>query len=129
MKLHVKDITAMRQRPAVARASNLATGARLGAMLLKFTISEYYHAVLRGRKGLAGTKLGLDKDLTLHSKHTSQRCGRYSRRPKQRESPPFGTQPSSSSMALRFAYPLLSKGMRTRETYAWYYGTCTGWCK
>ncbi|CAK9229168.1 unnamed protein product [Sphagnum troendelagicum] len=34
-------------------------------MLLKFVTSEDHQAALRGRKGLAGTKLGMDKDLTL----------------------------------------------------------------
>jgi hypothetical protein len=32
-------------------------------MLLKFVMSEDRHATLRGRKGLVGTKLGLDEDL------------------------------------------------------------------
>jgi hypothetical protein len=34
-------------------------------MLLKFATSKDRQAVFRGRKGLAGTKLGLDKDLIL----------------------------------------------------------------
>jgi hypothetical protein len=33
-------------------------------MLLKFATSKDHHAVLRKCKGLAGTKLGLDEDLT-----------------------------------------------------------------
>jgi hypothetical protein len=33
-------------------------------MLFKFVTSEDYQVVLRGRKGLAKTKLGLDEDLT-----------------------------------------------------------------
>jgi hypothetical protein len=33
-------------------------------MLLKFATSEDRQAALRGRKGLARTKLGLDEDLT-----------------------------------------------------------------
>jgi hypothetical protein len=33
-------------------------------MLFKFMTSENRQAMLRGRKGLAGTKLGLDEDLT-----------------------------------------------------------------
>lgn len=33
-------------------------------MLLKFTMSEDHQVTLRGRKGLAKTKLRLDKDLT-----------------------------------------------------------------
>jgi hypothetical protein len=46
-----------------ARASTLTTGACLSAMLLKFVMNEDRHATLRGRKGLVGTKLGLDEDL------------------------------------------------------------------
>ncbi len=38
--------------------------ARLGAVLLKFTTNEDRQAALQGHKGLAGTKLGLDEDLT-----------------------------------------------------------------
>jgi hypothetical protein len=34
-----------------------------GAVLFKFTTSEDCQAVLRGRKGLVGTKFGLDEDL------------------------------------------------------------------
>ncbi len=37
---------------------------RPNAMLLNFTTSEDRQAVLWGRKGLAGTKLGLDKNFT-----------------------------------------------------------------
>jgi hypothetical protein len=37
---------------------------RLGVVLLKFAASEDCQATLRGCKGLTGTKLGLDKDLT-----------------------------------------------------------------
>jgi hypothetical protein len=33
-------------------------------MLLKFAMSEDCQAALQGRKGLAGTKLSLDEDLT-----------------------------------------------------------------
>ncbi len=33
-------------------------------MLLKFATSEDRQVALRGRKGLAGTKLGLDEDFT-----------------------------------------------------------------
>jgi hypothetical protein len=39
-------------------------GARFDAMLLKFTMNEDHQAALQGHKGLAGTKLGLDEDLT-----------------------------------------------------------------
>jgi hypothetical protein len=34
------------------------------AVLLKFVMSEDRQAAFRGRKGLAGRKLGLDEDLT-----------------------------------------------------------------
>ncbi len=36
---------------------------RFGMVLLKFATSEDCQATLRGRKGLIGTKLGLDEDL------------------------------------------------------------------
>jgi hypothetical protein len=36
----------------------------LGTMLLKFATNEDHQATLRGRKGLVGTKLDLDGDLT-----------------------------------------------------------------
>jgi hypothetical protein len=35
-------------------------------------------------------------------------------------------QSNFSSMALKFARPPLSRGVGTKETYAWYYGTCMG---
>ncbi len=38
-------------------------GARPNVVLFKFATSENYQAVLQGRKGLVGTKLGLDEDL------------------------------------------------------------------
>jgi hypothetical protein len=64
MRLHAKVIAATRQRPVTTRASISTTGARPSAVLLKFATSEDRQATLRGCKGLAGTKLGLDKDLT-----------------------------------------------------------------
>jgi hypothetical protein len=64
MKLCAKVVTAMRQWPAIAQAFASATSARPGAVLLKFATSEDCHAALRRRKGLAGTTLGLDEDLT-----------------------------------------------------------------
>jgi hypothetical protein len=63
MMLHAKVVATMRQRLVVAWASTLATGACPGAVLLKFATSEDCPAVLRGCKGLVGTKLGLDEDL------------------------------------------------------------------
>ncbi|CAM6069056.1 unnamed protein product [Sphagnum tenellum] len=63
MRLRAKVIVATQQRPAIVWASTSTAGARLGAVLFKFAISEDYQAALRGHKGLVGTKLGLDKDL------------------------------------------------------------------
>ncbi len=40
------------------------TSERPGTVLLKFVTNEDRQAALRGRKGLAGSKLGLDEDLT-----------------------------------------------------------------
>jgi hypothetical protein len=64
MKLHAKVIAATWQQPVTTRASTLTVGACPGAVLFKFTTSENCQAALQGRKGLAGTKLGLDKDFT-----------------------------------------------------------------
>jgi hypothetical protein len=47
-----------------AHAFNSAASARLGAVLFKFATSDDHQAVLSRRKGLAGTKLGVDKALT-----------------------------------------------------------------
>jgi hypothetical protein len=63
MKLCAKVIATMRQRPVTMWASTSTAGTHPGAVLLKFTMSEDRQATLRGRKGLAGTKLGLDDDL------------------------------------------------------------------
>ncbi len=65
MKLHAKVVATTWQQLATAWASTSVAGARLGAMLLQFTTNKDRQATLRGRKGLAGTKLGLDEDLTL----------------------------------------------------------------
>ncbi len=65
MRLRTKVIIATQQRPAITWVSTLVAGARPGAMLFKFAMSEDRQAALRGRKGLVGTKLGLDEDLTL----------------------------------------------------------------
>jgi hypothetical protein len=64
MRLRAKVIAATWQRPVTTRASTSMARARPGAMLLKFATSEDRQAALRGRKGLARTKLGLDEDLT-----------------------------------------------------------------
>jgi hypothetical protein len=64
MGLHAKVVTATRQRPTTVWASTSATGMCLNAVLLKFSTNEDHQATLQGRKGLAGTKMGLDEDLT-----------------------------------------------------------------
>jgi hypothetical protein len=70
MRLCAKVVVAMRQCPATMPASTLAVGARFSAMLFKFVISKDRWVAFRGHKGLAGTKLGLDEDLTP----TQQAC-------------------------------------------------------
>jgi hypothetical protein len=64
MRLCVKVVVAMRQQLATSWASTSTVSARLGVVLLKFATSEDRQAALQGHKGLAGTKLGLDEDLT-----------------------------------------------------------------
>jgi len=64
MRLCAKVIVATWQQPTTAWASTSVAGARLSVVLLKFTTSEDRHATLRGHKGLAGTKLGLDENFT-----------------------------------------------------------------
>jgi hypothetical protein len=63
MKLRAKVIAATWQWPMTTRASTLTTGVRPGVVLLKFATGEDRQAALWRRKGLAGTKLGLDEDL------------------------------------------------------------------
>ncbi|CAK9866518.1 unnamed protein product [Sphagnum jensenii] len=65
MRLRVKVVVvAKQQQPATLRASTSTTSTRPDAMLFKFVTSEDYQVALRGCKGLVGTKLGLDEDLT-----------------------------------------------------------------
>jgi len=64
MRLRVKVVTAKRQQLATLRASTSTVSTRPSAMLLKFEMSKDRQATLQGRKGLIGTKLGLDEDLT-----------------------------------------------------------------
>jgi hypothetical protein len=64
MRLWAKVVAAMRQRPAIAQASTSTMGVCPGAMLLKFAMSKDHQATLQRRKGLVGTKLNLDEDLT-----------------------------------------------------------------
>ncbi len=63
MRLCIKVVVTTQQRLAIARASAPTIGTHPNAMLLKFAMSEDYQVVLQERKGLAGTKLGPDKDL------------------------------------------------------------------
>jgi hypothetical protein len=64
MRLHAKVIANMWQRLVTTRASTSTARARPSAVLLKFATSEDRQAALRRRKGLTGTKLGLDEDFT-----------------------------------------------------------------
>jgi len=64
MRLRVKVVVAKQQWPTISRASTSTTSARPGAMLLKFATNKDRQATLRGHKGLTGTKLGLDENLT-----------------------------------------------------------------
>ncbi len=64
MRLRAKVIVATWQRPATMRAFGVIVGTHFDLVLLKFVTSEDRQAVLRGCKGLVGTKLGLDKDFT-----------------------------------------------------------------
>jgi hypothetical protein len=65
IKLRAKVIVATRQRPVTTQASTSTVKMRPGTVLLKFATSKDRQAALQGRKGLAGTKLGLDNDLTF----------------------------------------------------------------
>jgi hypothetical protein len=64
MRLCAKVVATTWQRPVTTRASTLTVGACPRAVLLKFTTSEDRQAAFQRCKGLAGTKLGLDEDLT-----------------------------------------------------------------
>jgi hypothetical protein len=64
MKLRAKVIAATRQWRAIAQASTSATSMCPSVVLLKFTMSQDHQVALQGRRGLAGTKLGLDENLT-----------------------------------------------------------------
>jgi hypothetical protein len=60
MRLCAKVVATTWQRLAIVRAFALAAS----VVLLKFATSKDRQAALGERKGLAGNKLGLDKDLT-----------------------------------------------------------------
>ncbi|CAK9876989.1 unnamed protein product [Sphagnum jensenii] len=64
MRLRVKVIAAKWQQFVTSRASTSTASACPGVVILKFATSEDRQAALRGHKGLVGTKLGLDEDLT-----------------------------------------------------------------
>jgi hypothetical protein len=64
MRLRVKVVAVTRQRLATSQASTSMANMHPGIMLLKFVTNEDRQAMLRGHKGLTGTKLGLDEDLT-----------------------------------------------------------------
>ncbi len=64
MKLRAKVVTTRQQQPTTTQASTLTIGTCFSTLLLKFTTNENHQAALRRRKGLMGTKLGLDKDFT-----------------------------------------------------------------
>jgi NADH:ubiquinone oxidoreductase subunit F (NADH-binding) len=101
-------------------------GMRPNAVLFKFVTSEDCQVALWGRKGLAETKLGLDEDLTPAQQARKSELWSLFKEAKAMGKHTFCTQSSFSSMALRFAHLPLSRGMGTRETYVWYYGTCMG---
>jgi hypothetical protein len=63
MKLCAKVVTT-RQQLVIMQASTPTAGMRWGVMMFKFAMNEDCQAALQGHKGLARTKLGLDKDLT-----------------------------------------------------------------
>jgi hypothetical protein len=65
MKLRAKVIVATQQWFATMWAFALAASARPKVVLFKFVMSEDCQAALWRRKGLVGTKLGLDEDPTL----------------------------------------------------------------
>ncbi len=62
MRLHAKVIAATWQRLVTTWVSALVAGACLNVVLFKFATNKDRQVVLRGRKGLVGTKLGLDED-------------------------------------------------------------------
>jgi hypothetical protein len=64
MRLRAKVIAATRQWLVITRASTSMARAGPGIVLLKFATSEDRQVAFRGRKGLSGTKLDLDEDLT-----------------------------------------------------------------
>jgi hypothetical protein len=64
MRLCTKVVTTTQRCPTTVWASTLAMGARPNAGLFKFTMNKDYQVVLRGCKGMVGTKLGLDEDFT-----------------------------------------------------------------
>ncbi|CAM6011040.1 unnamed protein product [Sphagnum balticum] len=64
MRLRTKVVAVMRQRLVTAWASASRAGVRFSVVLFKFTTSKDCQAALRRRKGLVGTNLGLEEDVT-----------------------------------------------------------------
>jgi hypothetical protein len=82
------------------------------------------HIVRVQRSG--GDKLGLNKDLTPTQQVCNLELWPLFKEAKVTGKCAFWRISSSSSTIFKFAHLPLSKGMETRETYVWYYGTCTG---
>jgi hypothetical protein len=97
-----------------------------GSTRCKFATSEDRQATLRGTRAWRGPNWAWTKTSCPHNKRVNRSYGHCSRRPRRHASAPSGTQLSSLSTTLRFSHPPLSRGVGTRETYAWYYGTCMG---
>jgi hypothetical protein len=64
MRLRVKVVATKRQQPVTLQASTSMASTCPRAVLLKFATNEDRQVALRGRKGLAWTRLGLDEGLT-----------------------------------------------------------------
>ncbi len=122
MRLRAKVVTTTQHWLSTTQTSTSATSARCGAVLLKIATTEDRE----GAKAWRGPSWAWTRTSHPHSKCTNQSCGHCSRRPRQQANASPSAQLSSLSTTLRFAHPPLSRGVRIKETYAWYYGTCTG---
>jgi hypothetical protein len=129
MRLCAKVVIAMRQWSAIAWAFALPTGARPSVVLLKFTMSKDRQVALRGHRGLAKTKLGLDKDLTLAQQACKSESWSLFKEAKVAGRRAFWCAAELFVDNTQICPQPLSRGVGTKETYAWYYGTCMGWCK
>ncbi len=126
MRLHAKVIATTQQRPTTMWASTSAVGACPGTMLFKFVMNEDHQAALPRHKGLARIELGLDKDLTP----TQQAC-KSELWPLFEEAKAIGKRAFWRATELfinntQICSPPLLRRVGTKETYVWYYGTCTG---